>query len=140
MDLTYCPKCGRLFSKNFREVCNNCHQELEKDYERCAEHLRKNRGMDIQQLSEETEISIKQIARWVREGRISMMDAPNLSYPCESCGTLIREGHICENCRKRLQRDVRNATSPGGPRINPDEEKHRSAYQIGDRLQDRGGN
>ncbi|WP_372629499.1 flagellar protein [Cohnella sp.] len=137
MNLTYCPKCGKLFSKSFREVCNNCHQELEKDYERCAEHLRKNRGMDIQQLSEETEISIKQITRWVREGRISLMDAPNLSYPCESCGTLIREGHLCETCKKRLTRDVRNATSPPGARYNSDEERQRGAYQIGDRLRDR---
>ncbi|XID91016.1 flagellar protein [Paenibacillaceae bacterium WGS1546] len=137
MDLTYCPKCGKLFARNFREVCNSCHQLLEKDYERCAEHLRKNRGMDIQQLSEETEISIKQITRWVREGRISLMDAPNLSYPCESCGTLIREGHLCDGCKKRFQRDVKNA-SAAGPRVNPDELKQRGAYQIGDRLHDRG--
>jgi len=137
VNLTYCPKCGKLFSKSFREVCNSCHQDLEKDYERCAEHLRKNRGMDIQQLSEETEISIKQITRWVREGRISLMDAPNLSYPCESCGTLIREGHLCETCKKRLTRDVRNATSPSGARYNSDEERQKGTYQIGDRLRDR---
>lgn len=137
MNLTYCPKCGKLFSKNFRDVCNSCFQQLEKDYERCAEHLRKNKGMDIQQLSEETEISIKQITKWVREGRISLMDAPNLSYPCESCGTLIREGHLCESCKKRLTRDVRNATSPGGARYNSDEERQKGTYQIGDRLRDR---
>ncbi|MFB9276267.1 TIGR03826 family flagellar region protein [Cohnella cellulosilytica] len=137
MNLTYCPKCGKLFSKNFRDVCDSCYQQLEKDYERCAEHLRKNKGMDIQQLSEETEVSIKQITKWVREGRISLMDAPNLSYPCESCGTLIREGHLCEACKKRLVRDVRNATSPGGARYNPDEERQKGTYQIGDRLRDR---
>jgi len=45
MDLTYCPKCGKLFNKNFRDVCNNCHLELEKDYEKCVEHLRKNKGL-----------------------------------------------------------------------------------------------
>ncbi|MFC4303445.1 TIGR03826 family flagellar region protein [Cohnella boryungensis] len=137
MNLTYCPKCGKLFSKSFREVCNNCYQQLEKDYERCAEHLRKNRGMDIQQLSEETEISIKQITKWVREGRISMMDAPNLSYPCESCGTLIREGHLCESCKKRLQRDVRNVSTTGRIQHNPDEDRNKGTYQIGDRMNDR---
>ncbi|MFC4599671.1 TIGR03826 family flagellar region protein [Cohnella hongkongensis] len=139
MNLTYCPKCGRLFSKSFRDVCNSCYQQLEKDYERCAEHLRKNRGMDIQQLSEETEISIKQITKWVREGRISLMDAPNLSYPCESCGTLIREDHLCDSCKKRLTRDVKNAVAtPTEPRSNPDEDRHRNTYQIGERPSDRG--
>jgi len=133
MDLTYCPRCGKLFNKNFRDVCNNCHQEVEKDYERCVEHLRKNRGLDIQQLSEDMDVSIKQITRWIKEGRISLMDAPNMSYPCESCGILIRESHLCENCRKRLTRDVKNAT--GTLRDHLDD-RQRGAY-LGDRLQDR---
>ncbi len=108
-NLVYCPRCNKLFAKHFREVCNQCHQELEKDYERCIEYLRKNKGLTIQQLSEDTEISIKQITRWIREGRISLMDAPNLTYPCEVCGTLIRESNMCDACRGRLQRDVKNA-------------------------------
>ncbi|QMV41685.1 flagellar protein [Cohnella cholangitidis] len=138
MNLSYCPKCGKLFSKNFREVCNSCHAELEKDYERCAEHLRKNKGMDIQQLSDELEISIKQITKWIREGRISLLDAPNMSYPCESCGVLIREAHLCDSCKKRLQRDVKNANSSGMLQHNPDDDRNRGAYRIGDRLHERG--
>lgn len=108
-NLVYCPRCNKLFARHFREVCNNCHQELEKDYERCIEYLRKNKGLTIQQLSEDTEISIKQITRWIREGRISLMDAPNLMYPCEVCGTLIRESNMCDSCRGRLQKDMKNA-------------------------------
>lgn len=135
MDLVYCPRCNKLFAKHFREVCNNCHAELEKDYERCVEHLRKNRGLNIQQLSEETEISIKQITRWVREGRISLMDAPNLTYPCEICGSLIREGNMCDSCRTRLQKDVRNAQSRSSSAAQ-DYRSGNSAYQI-DRFKDR---
>ncbi len=136
MNLTNCPRCGKLFSKTFREVCNNCHLELEKDYERCVEHLRLNKGLDIQQLSEDMEITIKQITKWIREGRISLINAPNLSYPCESCGTLIRENNICGSCKNRLQRDVKNANSTGIQQHNPDEIKHTGAYQIGNRLDD----
>ncbi|RKP47259.1 flagellar protein [Cohnella endophytica] len=123
-----------MFSKNFREVCNNCHASLEKDYERCVEHLRQNKGLDITQLSEDMEVSVKQITKWIREGRISLLNAPNMSYPCESCGILIRDGHMCDNCKARLQRDVKNAT--GTLQHNPDE-KHTGAYQIGNRLHDR---
>jgi len=136
VDLTYCPRCGKLFNKNFRDVCNNCHQELEKDYERCVEHLRKNKGLDIQQLSEEMEVSIKQITRWIKEGRISLMNAPNMSYPCESCGILIREGHLCDSCKKRLTRDVKNATTSGSLRDALDD-RHKGAYQIGERLREK---
>ncbi|MFC5401756.1 flagellar protein [Cohnella soli] len=137
MDITYCPKCGKLFSKSFRDVCNNCYAQLEKDYERCVEHLRQNKGLDIQQLSEDMDVSIKQITKWIREGRISLVNAPNMSYPCESCGILIRESHLCESCKKRLQRDVRNATSSGQQHYNPDGTKHEGAYRIGDRLNER---
>ncbi|WEK53906.1 MAG: flagellar protein [Candidatus Cohnella colombiensis] len=137
MDLVYCPRCGKLFARHFREVCNNCFQELEKDYERCVEYLRQHRGLNIQQLSDETEISIKQITRWIKEGRISLMNAPNMSYPCEMCGTLIREGHMCEGCKTKLQRDYKNAQSGKGPlHVNPDESRL-GTYQKNDRPPDR---
>jgi flagellar operon protein (TIGR03826 family) len=137
VNLTNCPRCGKLFSKSFRDVCNNCHRELEKDYERCVEHLRLHKGLDIQQLSDAMEISIKQITKWIRDGRISMLNAPNLSYPCEICGTLIRESHMCDACKSRLQRDMKNANSTGLQQHNPDEHKHTGAYQINNRLRDR---
>ncbi|MCD9022301.1 flagellar protein [Cohnella silvisoli] len=137
MNLVYCPRCNKLYAKTIREMCNNCYNELEKDYERCVQYLRENKGLNIQQLSDDTEISIKQITRWIREGRISLLNAPNLSYPCETCGTLIRDGHMCDSCKARLQRDVRNANSTGLQQHNPDENKHSGAYQIGNRLKDR---
>jgi flagellar operon protein (TIGR03826 family) len=137
VNLTYCPRCGKLFSKAFREICNNCHQQSEKDYERCVEHLRLHKGLDIQRLSDEMEISVKQITKWIREGRISLLNAPNMSYPCEACGILIRESNICDSCKNRLQRDMKNANSTGQLQHNPDESKNKGTYQIGNHLNDR---
>jgi hypothetical protein len=104
---------------------------------RCIEYLRLHKGLNIQQLSDDTEISIKQITKWIREGRISLLNAPNMSYPCEVCGILIRENNICDNCKNRLQRDMKNANSTGLQQHNPDEDKYRGAYQIGKRLDNR---
>ncbi|HEX7055744.1 MAG TPA: flagellar protein, partial [Bacilli bacterium] len=53
-----------------------------------------------------TDVSIKQISKFIKEGRISLLNAPNLAYPCDVCGILIREGSICDSCRKRLTKDV----------------------------------
>lgn len=102
-----CPICGRIFAKNFKDVCPNCIKELEKQYEHCVAYLRENKGANIQELSDETGVSIKQITKFIREGRISMMNAPNLAYPCEICGTLIREGNMCDSCRMKLVKDVK---------------------------------
>ncbi|MDQ0116549.1 TIGR03826 family flagellar region protein [Paenibacillus harenae] len=102
MNLDNCPRCGKLFAKGIREVCTVCTRDIDKEYELCANYLREYKGAIITELSDETGVSIKQITKFIREGRISMVNAPNMSYPCESCGTLIREGHLCDNCRNRL--------------------------------------
>ncbi|MGI2296594.1 TIGR03826 family flagellar region protein [Paenibacillus sp. GXUN7292] len=106
MSLENCPRCGKLFAKNFRDVCPVCIREIDKEYERCAEYLREFRGAMITELSDQTGVSIRQITKFIREGRISLMDAPNMTYPCESCGTMIRDNNLCDPCRKRLLRDT----------------------------------
>lgn len=109
MNVDNCPRCGRLYVKNLMNLCQPCIKDLEHEYEICVEYLRKNRGTTIQELSDVTEISIKEITRFIREGRISIANAPNMMYPCEVCGTLIREGHMCDSCRNRLTKDLTNA-------------------------------
>jgi len=106
VSLDNCPRCGRLYTKNVREMCPACIKELDQKYELCADYLRQNRGATIYELSEATEVSIAQITRFIREGRISLMDAPNMGYPCETCSNLIREGNLCESCRSRLIKDI----------------------------------
>lgn len=141
MNLSYCPRCGKLFARGIRDVCGNCLQEIEKEYEACVAFLKENKGATIQKVSEETGVTIKQITKFVREGRISTANAPNMTVPCEACGLPIREGVMCDSCRAKLQRDVRNlqngkgtgpASSSGG-----DDRRSGGGYQIGDRLRDR---
>ncbi|MBN2980638.1 TIGR03826 family flagellar region protein [Cohnella algarum] len=129
MDLANCPRCGKLFARNFRDICPNCMKDIEREYETCIEYLRANKGATITELSDETGVSVKQITRFIKEGRISLYNAPNMSYPCEVCGTLIREGNMCDNCRARLRKEVRNATAETG-RDHADEKKTEGAYQI----------
>ncbi|XEC95372.1 TIGR03826 family flagellar region protein [Paenibacillus tarimensis] len=132
MNLDNCPRCGKLFAKNFREVCVSCIKDIDREYEKCATFLRENRGASIYELSEETGVSVRQITKFIREGRISLINAPNMSYPCEVCATLIREGNMCTDCRAKLIKEVRSAG-----RLPADEtrsSKSGGAYQIGDRL------
>ncbi|MCM3635961.1 MULTISPECIES: TIGR03826 family flagellar region protein [Paenibacillus] len=111
MNIDNCPRCGKIFAKGFRDVCPACVREIDKEYETCANYLRENRGASITELSEETGVSIRQITKFIREGRISLMDAPNLSYPCESCGVLIQSNNLCDSCRNRLVNASKNLFS-----------------------------
>ena len=108
MNVGNCPRCGKLFAKGIRDVCPACLRDIDQEYQRCAEYLRENKGAIITELSDATGVSIRQITKFIREGRISIVNAPNLSYPCESCGTLIRDNHLCDECRIRLTKAARD--------------------------------
>lgn len=104
-----CPRCGKLFIMNVRGICQNCIKEIELEYECCVKHIRENKGTHLHELSEATGVSVKQITAFIREGRISIANAPNMTYPCEVCGISIREGHMCDSCRTRLTKDLQQA-------------------------------
>lgn len=42
------------------------------------------------------------ILKFIRQKRIQISNFPNLGYPCERCGTLIREGRYCLSCDQDL--------------------------------------
>lgn len=130
MDLMNCPRCGKLCAKNFRDVCPACIREIDKEYERCADHLRKNRGATTIELSEATDVTVRQISKFIREGRISMIGAPNLTYPCESCTIPIREGNLCLDCRSRLLKAI-DSTMASEKKLTDDQRRAAAAtYQI----------
>lgn len=135
MNLDNCPRCGRLFVKNLMGLCQPCIKELEHEYEICVKYLRENRGTNIQELSDATEISIKEITRFIREGRISIANAPNMMYPCEVCGTLIRDGHMCDSCRNRLRKDLTNAAQESAA-ADTSKKTADGAYRALDKLRD----
>ena len=68
MNLGNCPRCGKLYALNFRDVCSNCIKEIELEYQACVDYLREQKGANIQELSDATEVSIKQITRFIRGG------------------------------------------------------------------------
>lgn len=136
MNVANCPRCGKIFVKGFAEVCPNCLKDLEQQYDKCLKYLRANKGTNINELSEATDVSVKQITKFIREGRISIVNAPNMAYPCEVCGTMIRENTICESCRSKLVKDVRN-NAEDERRRSERTERESATFRIQERLRDR---
>ncbi|MBD0384186.1 TIGR03826 family flagellar region protein [Paenibacillus sedimenti] len=137
MNVANCPRCGKIFVKGFMDVCPNCKKEIEQQYEKCLKYLRDNRGATVQELTEATEVSIKQITKFIREGRISIMNAPNMSFPCEVCGTLIRENTMCDPCRTKLVKDVRNNAEDQRRSEELKKQEGKVSFNIQERLRDR---
>lgn len=134
LNIKNCPQCGRVFAVGIHEICPACVKELEEQYELCAKYLRENRGATMSQLSEETGVSMNQITRFIREGRISLADLPNMGYPCDVCQTQIRDGVMCDSCRKRFSKDVQGVNEDQQKREERlREELRKQSYQIHDK-------
>ncbi|MBS4190251.1 hypothetical protein KHA94_08550 [Bacillus sp. FJAT-49705] len=108
-ELTNCLKCDSIFVKNkFRDVCEKCWKEEEKAYETVYNFMRKreNRAATMKQVVEATDVEEELILKFVKTGRLKLTQFPNLGYPCDKCGAIIRSGKICDKCTEELRKDL----------------------------------
>ncbi|MDI5791082.1 hypothetical protein PO124_29865 [Bacillus licheniformis] len=102
--LANCPRCNALFMKSsFQTVCASCLKEEERAYEIVYKFL-KNRKPAVHDVSDRRKTGVEEelILKFIRQKRIQISNFPNLGYPCERCGTLIREGRYCMSCEQDL--------------------------------------
>lgn len=102
-----CPRCGKVFQKNIRNLCTACSGELDSALTQCLGFLQKNRKSTCEQVSAETGVPSEQIIVWIKEGKMLLSDYPNLNYPCSSCAKPIRQHKLCPDCLMRLNKDIR---------------------------------
>ncbi|WP_238323103.1 flagellar protein [Gorillibacterium massiliense] len=119
------------------ELCPACVRELDEHCERCVKYIKENSGTTLQELSEATEIPVKQIIRFIREGRISLVRTPNLHYPCESCGEPIQEQTLCDSCRQRMAKEIQASIKGDDALVQEQTKEDHITFQIRDRLQGR---
>ena len=53
-------------------------------------------------MAKANEVSTNQIKRWIREERLSFAEESGVGIDCESCGTMIRSGRLCQRCKDKL--------------------------------------
>lgn len=137
LNVTNCPKCGKIMVKGIHDLCPNCIREIEQQYDKCLKYLRENHKTTLIELSEATGVSVNMITRFIREGRISIANAPNMNYGCEVCGTSIREGAMCESCRQKLLKDANNLAEDAQRKQEQLKQENKISFNIKDRLTDR---
>lgn len=113
-ELTNCPNCNEIFMKNkFRDVCPKCWKQEEEDYDKVYKFMRKreNRAATIEQVVTQTGVKEETLLKFIKKGRIQLTNFPNLGYPCDKCGRIIRTGKICEKCTNELREDLKTFQS-----------------------------
>ncbi|MEX2461886.1 MAG: hypothetical protein WD469_11445 [Paenibacillaceae bacterium] len=129
-----CPICGNIFRKTTWPICQECKKTMENELSKCIEFIRRNRQTTMSQLIDQTGVDEQNIIKYIRDGKINIMDLPNLSYPCDLCESPIRKGNLCYKCRLKLNTDIDNMKR----QEVKDREKqildNQVSYQIKDRL------
>lgn len=104
MEVRSCKGCGRLFNyMGGTPICDACKRKLEDKFRDVKEFLDENPNSTINQVSEEMDVSVKQIKQWIREERLTLSDATEAGINCEHCGVPIRTGRFCDKCKVAMQ-------------------------------------
>ncbi|RDW16513.1 hypothetical protein CWR48_15825 [Oceanobacillus arenosus] len=107
-ELANCSRCGNLFLKGIRDICQNCYKEEEAAFQTVFKFLQvqKNRTATMIEIVEATNVDESYITKFVKEKRLLPSHFPNLSYPCERCGNGITTGKLCHNCQEELKKEL----------------------------------
>ena len=130
MDVINCKGCGRLFNALTRtRLCPNCQEKLEEKFQEAKKYINENPGATIDMVSQECDVSTKQIKQWIREERLTFSEESMQGIECEQCGAMIRSGRFCDACKSKLQNELRRATHiPSAEEKKASREKDRMRF------------
>lgn len=110
MDVRTCRRCRKLFNYVAGQpICPVCREELENLFQNVKKYLADNRNASINDVAEACEVDAQQIRQWVREERLQFSSDSAVGINCESCGTMIRSGRFCDNCKVKMTNGLNKA-------------------------------
>lgn len=110
MEVRTCRTCGRLFNYITGPArCPSCVDALEKKFQEVKSYIWEHKTATLQEISDETEVSVNQLKQWVREERLSFTDDSPVGLECESCGATIKTGRYCANCKGKMSNALKSA-------------------------------
>lgn len=106
MEIRNCKSCGKMFNYIGKPICPDCDKELEKKFVQVKDYIKEHKEASINKISEDNDVSVHQIKRWVRQERLSFSDVSVAGIECENCGAMIRTGRFCEACRNKMANEL----------------------------------
>lgn len=104
MGKRYCKYCGAVILDKYNKLCSKCENVEKQTLSRIKNHLKYNSTATIEQISKKTGVDIRQINKYIREGRISV------ALNCSSCGKIISSAdsrNLCEKCKRSVFNQIK---------------------------------
>lgn len=104
----FCPDCMKLIAENQVEPVNQIQpsalspvaREEELKYQQVKDYIMANPKATVVQIAEANDIIPSKLFEWIREDRLEFSEtSPQGWFVCEKCGTRIRSGRFCNNCK-----------------------------------------
>jgi flagellar operon protein (TIGR03826 family) len=116
MDVRNCRGCGRLFNYlGGTPLCPACVKELDEKFTVVKQYIYDNPAASVQQVAEDNDVSVQQLKKWVREERLCFSENSVVGLECENCGTMIRTGRFCPQCKDKIANTLNNAYEKPAP-------------------------
>jgi len=108
-ELRNCPNCGKVFVKINRNLCPDCIQQEERDFEEVRKYLKDYPGASVSEIAEVTGIEENKILKWIREGRLdASYHGTGSAVTCKRCGVSIPLGNLCTKCARELASQIKS--------------------------------
>ena len=110
MEVRNCRECGKMFNYiKGMPICSACAKKMDEKFTQVKQYIYDNPGVGIQQVSEENDVSVNLIKKWVREERLTFAAGSSVGIDCERCGKTILSGRFCEECKKKVTKQLDSA-------------------------------
>ncbi len=109
-----CPRCGAKYSKPELGVyvCSVCKFHERMDCAVVRSRYENRKDITIEEAAESVNVEPNRMERIKKELRMEMNGLENSKNTCQKCGTLIAYGRFCEDCKKRIGFELRDASNP----------------------------
>ncbi len=128
MDIRNCKNCGKMFNYIGKPICPTCEKVMEDKFQQVKQYVKDHPEAPISVDSQQNDVSINQIKRWVRQERLSFSEESLVGLECESCGTMIRTGRFCEACKAKLGNNLSSVIQK--PKAAPLPEKKKESARM----------
>jgi len=119
MQFKQCEFCRAPFQYMGKSVCGDCFLKLDEDFILIREYLWENDKAGIEEVSEATGVSRRNILYLLKEERLIVGDEngkANAILTCESCKRPIHTGRMCAACKQEVVSAIQESV---GPAIKP---------------------
>ena len=104
MNIKVCKRCKKLFSTiNNQVICQECIKKEDEMFEVVKAYLKNNKTASLEQISKDTEVSVKLIQKFIKAGRLEAVNDLELGPTCKICHKIISTGQVCNNCLKQFK-------------------------------------